>query len=636
MSPMLMNEEMCCETKEEISLSPSDPETPPADERDISINSEASGATDAAGVYFKGIEEDDGIPMISAVLPDVEKGNTNPLKAINTDYDIYNHLSPSQQAVLANVVHIPKWLLFIEYPFRVKDDKGEVLPEATGWSMDAAARGPLNIVGTYVGSCLLTLASLEAMNNNDNKIYGMKPSSLLAAVAGAVTLVAALIMPFIGALVDRSHHRKTMGILTAIIVVITTGFQISISETNWPVILCLEVIGGISLITHTTSVFSYMPDLSNSESVIVKYSTGFHTRKFLCMTVVSLSTAVFSVVTRVPGERAMNQIRLCRFASSVTFTIAFILLGYAWTFLFRKRAPLQQKMEGKSLMTSGLTSIKRSSRKIFACISNYRALKWLMISMLFSPEAGAGTVLSIATTLMLIHLKMSAMQLSIAVLLLQVFNIVGAYISKVICQRINPFVSYQIALGSFAVASLLTGLTTTSERIWLVYIYAAIWGISFGCFYATQRVLFCRLTPKGKQFEFMGFFMFFGNLLGWLPPIIFTVMNEKGVRMQYAFCVLPVFSAISLFFTFLMGSYEEAIESVEVMNDDSDFELPDDAYSASQSKTREMDGTSTEKDSITYDDGLSFTSNSGKLDLKGGCRRSPAYKGPTSLSNSDL
>jgi len=259
-----------------------------------------------------------------------------------------------------------------------------------------------------------------------------------------------------------------------------------------------------------------------------------------------------------------------------------------------------------------------------------------MIAMLFSPEAGAGTVLSIATTYMTIYLRMSALELSLAVLLLQVFNIVGSLISKFICDRFTPFTSYRISICTFAVASALTAFTSTPDRIWLVYVYASLWGIAFGCFYATQRVLFCTLIPKGKQFEFMGFFMFFGNLLGWLPPIIFTIMNEKGVNMRFGMGVLPVFSAISFMFTLAMGSYEDAMESVCDMDNDSDFELQDDHYSASQAKTKTLDGTHDEKDSTHFDDNQSIAANLfGQPDLKGGCRRSPAYKGPAMHSYSE-
>jgi len=302
MKPMPLNNEVNGEVngevKEKIQSSPSDSEF------DIEPNfpsvSEASAETDAAGVYTKGMIQED-----ATEIPDIE----DPRKIKPEDIRRSYQLSPSEQAVLANTIHVPRWLSFIEYPFRVKNDKGDVLPEATGWSMDASARGPLNIVGIHVGSCLLTLASLEAkcdlrQPTCDNQIYGMKPSSLLTTVTAAVTLIAALMMPFVGAVVDRTYHRKTIGIITAIIVVITTGAQILINESNWFLILCLEVVGGISLIMHTTSVFSYMPDLSHSESVIVKYSTGFHIRKFLCMTFFSLSTTAFGYLTRVKGQRA--------------------------------------------------------------------------------------------------------------------------------------------------------------------------------------------------------------------------------------------------------------------------------------------------------------------------------------------
>mmetsp|Transcript_29483 Transcript_29483/g.44633 ORF Transcript_29483/g.44633 Transcript_29483/m.44633 type:complete len:612 (-) Transcript_29483:67-1902(-) len=540
-----------------------------------------------------------------------------------------DNLSPSEIAVLENEILIPKWLRFIEYPFKIKNKKGDFLIEATGWSMDAAARGPLNQAGTYFGACLLTLASVEAGCNGifcgeDNRIYGMKPSSLLTTVTAVVSVLAALVMPVVGAIVDHSYHRKTIGSLTAVAVLIATGSQIGISESNWFIILCLEALGGLSLMVHTTSVFTYMPDLSLDEAQIVKYSTGFHIRRYVISSMFTAACTLYSFFSRVDGDMIGNQIRLCRFAASLAFSIAAILLGYAWIFCFRKRQPSRKKPVEKSLVSVGFSSVCKSLGRILGCISKYRALRWLMISMLFSPEAGAGAVLSIATTFLTIYLRMKALQLSITVLIMFCTQIPGSVVSSYLCKNFNPFISYRVALATFAISSAITAVVLNPEQIWLVYIFSGIWGFAFGCFYSTQRVLFCNLIPQGKQFEYMGFFAFFGNLLSWLPPILFTILNERGVSMRIGFALLPIFSFVALFFTLFMGSYSDALQAVEVMEEESwQSDAESDAVMMStQEETRETTLASTQEYIIDSVRTL------GCSDLNGGCRRSPAYRGP--------
>eukprot|EP00547_Thalassionema_nitzschioides_P011829 CAMPEP_0194261294 /NCGR_PEP_ID=MMETSP0158-20130606/45952_1 /TAXON_ID=33649 /ORGANISM="Thalassionema nitzschioides, Strain L26-B" /LENGTH=717 /DNA_ID=CAMNT_0039001411 /DNA_START=24 /DNA_END=2178 /DNA_ORIENTATION=- len=573
-------------------------------------SSDSDGKTDVAKIIcIKDLEASDA--------DDTDKAN-------NCKITLCNQLSRSEVAVLENNVHVPKWLRFIEYPFKIRSDKGDFLPEATGWSMDATARGPVNQAGTYFGACLLTLASAQAGCNGmvcgeDNRIYGMKPSSLLTTVTAVVSVVAALVMPLTGAVVDHSSHRKTIGVATAIAVLIATGAQIGISESNWFVILCLEAVGGFSLIVHTTSVFSYMPDLSLVESQIVKYSTGFHIRRYTVSGIFTGACTLYSFLSKVDGDRIGNQIRLCRFAASFSFSIAVVLFGYAWIFCFRKRPPSRKKPAEKSLMAIGFSSVSKTFGRIFSCVSKYRALKWLMISMLFSPESGAGTVLSIATTFLTVYLRMKALQLSITVFVMFVAQIPGSIIGKLLCNRFNPFVSYRASLAAFAVSAAITVVVLNPERIWLVYVLSGIWGCAFGCFYSTQRVLFCKLIPSGKQFEFMGFFAFSGNLLSWLPPILFTILNEQGVSMRIGFSLLPAFSFVSLFFSLFMGSYSDAVEAAAAMEEESEK-----LEASIQEETKQTALSS--NDVNTFDDSISC--NVVGSDFDGGCRRSPAYKGP--------
>jgi len=450
----------------------------------------------------------------------------------------------------------------------------------------------------------------------------MKPSSLLTTVTAIFSVLAALIMPFVGAVVDHSSHRKTIGVATAIAVLIAIGAQIGISESNWFIILCFEALGGFSLMVHTTSVFSYMPDLSMIESQVVKYSSGFHIRRYAISSIFTAACTAYSFLSKVNGDRIGNQIRLCRFAASFAFSVAVILFGYAWIFCFRKRPPSREKPADTSLITIGCSSVSKTMGRIFGCISKYRALKWLMISMLFSPECGAGAVLSIATTFLTVFLRMTALQLSIAVFIMFVAQIPGSIISRLVCMRFDPFVSYRGSLAAFVVSAAITAVVLTPERIWLVYVLSGAWGCIFGCFYSTQRVLFCKLIPNRKQFEFMGFFAFFGNLFSWLPPILFTILNEKGVSMRIGFALLPAFSVVSLFFTFFMGSYSDALEAAVVMEEESK-EFGTDMISLQEQTKRT--GMTSSQDSLFSGYKVEDPAPTG------GCRRKPSNKGGPSL-----
>jgi MFS family permease len=91
---------------------------------------------------------------------------------------------------------------------------------------------------------------------------------------------------------------------------------------------------------------------------------------------------------------------------------------------------------------------------------------------------------------------------------------------------------------------------------------SSTWGFCMGWTYPSQRVLFVTLSPKGQEAEIMGCFFFIGQVLGWLPPLLFTVMNEHGVNMRWGFGVISFFCAFAVLCTLPMGSYRHATELV--------------------------------------------------------------------------
>ena len=109
---------------------------------------------------------------------------------------------------------------------------------------------------------------------------------------------------------------------------------------------------------------------------------------------------------------------------------------------------------------------------------------------------------------------------------------------------------------------------TGPERSQWVYLFAAIWGVSFGWTYPSQRVLFCTLIPKRQETEMMGLFVFFGQIFGWLPPIVFTLMNEQNVDMRWGLSVMPFFTSLALCCTVRMGNYDSAVAQVDQNSED--------------------------------------------------------------------
>ena len=495
-------------------------------------------------------------------------------------------LTISEEATLASSKRFkpPKFLKVVfETPFRTKNPThGGHVEEATAWAMDAAGRGPLNQAGSYIGVAILALATIDAgcdlPATCPNRVYGFKPSSMLTMASVITGVASAVLMPFIGAIVDHTRHRKTVGVITAILVCAITAFQITISLDTWFACLVLEMLGGFTLIMHFMAVMAYLPDLTEVEYELTHYTSRFN----IVMYMVQLVYVVFLIgMTYGIG---LNTVETARVAAAGAFVIAAVLFLYSWTFLFRKRPALSKVEEGDHLLTSGFKQLWRTSKKIFY---RYSSLKWFMLALLFSPEAGAGVVLSIAVTFLAVTLQMAGIEVGITSLVLLLFTVPGSLFSNWFMRKYNPLNSFRFGLIflMLVIAATVGFLDRPSRKNW-TYLVAVFWGIAYGWIFPSQRTLQVTLTPRGQETEIMGMFTFVTQVIGWLPALIFSIMNERGIDMRWGFSILSFMMAISVALLCGVGKYENAVKQVKEEGEREQAEL---SATAAEAAERERD-----------------------------------------------
>jgi len=507
-----------------------------------------------------------------------------------SSYRSSSKLTISEEATLASSKRFkpPKFLKVIfETPFRTKNPThGGHVEEATAWAMDAAGRGPLNQAGSYIGVAILRLATIDAgcdlPATCSNRVYGFKPSSMLTMASVITGVASALLMPFIGAIVDHTRHRKTVGVITAILVSAITGFQTTISLDTWFACLVLEMLGGFTLIMHFMAVMAYLPDLTEVEYELTHYTSRFN----ICMYMVQLFYVVFLIgMTYGIG---LNTVETARVAAAGALVISAVLFFYSWTFLFRKRPALSKVKEGDHLLTSGFKQLWRTSKKIFY---RYSSLKWFMLALLFSPEAGAGVVLSVVVTFLAVTLQMTGIEVGITSLIMLLITVPGSLFSNWFMRKYNPLNSFRFGLVFLimVIAATIGFLDRPSRKNWTFFI-AIFWGIAYGWIFPSQRTLQVTLTPRGQETEIMGMFTFVTQVIGWLPALIFSIMNERGIDMRWGVSILCWMMAISVALLSGVGKYEDAVKQVKEEGEREQAELAATAAEAAERDVEEEVG----------------------------------------------
>lgn len=435
--------------------------------------------------------------------------------------------------------------------------------EALGWTLDAAARGPI-VMGTavFVGSELLRLAKLDAgcaansdyegYESCDNRVFGMKPTSLLTNIMAVVGLMSAFLMPLIGSVIDHTKYRRAVGRISAGLMTVFVLIQMLLLPRHWFAASIMQVLVAFSYMVHLTVVYAYLPELTTSAERLVNYTAQFTAAQYSSSVV--FLVAMVAILTLAPSNLLQSYASV-DFSQSVIVFVCTIFLGFAWTFLFRKRPASQRVPEDSTLLMAGFHKIFQTSNTI---LLHHNAIKWFLLSLTFT-EAATSTFSTIAITYMTDQLNFTSRENGICILTLLLFAVPGTRLAAW-ANSINPIRSLQACL-------ILWITTTTLAAIILrdpgqqsaAYVFAALWGLCLGWIHPTEKTLYCTIIPRGQEAELMGTFICAGQVLSWMPSLVFSIMNEAGISMRIGLFSLTIYFIVSFCILFLFGDYEEAM-----------------------------------------------------------------------------
>ena len=123
----------------------------------------------------------------------------------------------------------------------------------------------------FLSTAFIYLASEDAgcvddegnvMETCNNKIYGFKPASLIANIAVISGLLSALLMPFTGAIVDYTSHRRNTGIVAAVLIILIQGAQIALFSSTWFPMMVFQAIAGFVYQVEVLASYAYLPDIA--------------------------------------------------------------------------------------------------------------------------------------------------------------------------------------------------------------------------------------------------------------------------------------------------------------------------------------------------------------------------------------
>jgi MFS-type transporter involved in bile tolerance (Atg22 family) len=453
----------------------------------------------------------------------------------------------------------------------IATEKSRQKDEILGWTLDSAARGVVVMAtAVFVSSELLRLAkeatgcigAEDEMFDEycaDSRVYGMRPSSLLTNIVMVTGLLSAFIMPLCGSIIDHTDLRRAAGSLSAAVLAILVLIQMLVMHRFWFLAAILQVFIAASYTVHLTVVYAYFPELSQDHTVLAEYAARFAAFQYGT----SVIFLIFMVAVLATVDR--ETVNSATISQAIVFVVCLGCFGYSWNRLFRPRQATQKVPEGSTLVTAGFRKILRTAKTI---LQNHDAIKWLLLSVAFT-EAATTTFSTIAITYMTEQLNFTAEENGVAILILLLFSVPGAKIAAYLTRILNPIKSLQACLTLWIVTISAAAICLDSrEQMLLAYGFAALWGTALGWTFPTEKTLYVTIIPRGQEAELMGTYICACQVISWLPPLVFTLLNEAGYPMRVGVCSLTAFFLSSLLILFLMGDYGDAVTHARAIDEE--------------------------------------------------------------------
>ena len=439
-------------------------------------------------------------------------------------------------------------------PPYLRYDHGPI--EATGLTLDAYARAYILMSSIFLGPALLQFsteaAGCESELNCDARVFGMKPSSILSNIAVVSGLAASLSMPIFGAVVDHTSYRQQVGKYSAYALSTVKLIEAMVSPSTWFFVAWLQVLSGLLFYMHIVATYAYTSELTKETSEQTKYNTYFFVVLYASTLIYMAKILTLSYVF---NQDDVGTARISQVVTGLTSGSMFFL---AWRF-FGHREPSSSLPPGHTLGTVGFYKVWKTSRTIHRSMP---ALKRLMGSVLFA-ESAMNAIITIATTYMSTFLDMTSSEIGSVFLVVLIMGIPGAKLGELLAFRINPLVSAKVCLLMFFLSTSAAAIVLTGpENKQYAIIFGVLWGICMGWLHPMHTVLFIGLTPGDARTEFMGIYIFCQQVLSWLPPLVFTILNEFGASMSIGLASLDIFFFIGLVCLQSIGRYDHLVSAV--------------------------------------------------------------------------
>ena len=427
------------------------------------------------------------------------------------------------------------------------------------------------MANVFLSSALIYLASEEAgcvdpdkeeiIDNCDNTVRGFRPAALITNIATVSGLLGAFFTPVLGAVIDYTSYRRTVGLATAATAILIQGVQIYTVESTWFVMSILQALAGFAFAIQVLAVYAYLPEIARDVGGAVMNG---HTKWFVFIQ--HVSQILFLLVVIIVGiGLGLDTVESGQAGQILVTVVGTISFTWAWLFCLPECPPRRPLPEGATLWLEGFRQNWRTFQKIRR---HYRkGVFWMMLSALVG-EAGVTALIPVSITFLTDELKLGGIEVGIVFLFALLASLPGTFVGAWVTSRTSPRESWICNMIVWVLVTFAGAFALHESRAYLAYAFAILWGILLGWYYPVGNLFFSLCVPAGQEAEMTGFLLYMYNALVWLPPVVVSFIVEMDGNTRWGLMSLLIFQGLAIVFLLRSAPWSEVMaEATKIVPD---------------------------------------------------------------------
>ncbi|MGA4728306.1 MFS transporter [Micromonospora taraxaci] len=418
--------------------------------------------------------------------------------------------------------------------------------ERRGWYIYDWANSAFQttVITVFLGPFLTTVAEVAAgcelgADSCDGFVYplGIKVAagSYYPYLISLSVFLTVFVLPVIGAIADRSAHKKRLlggaaftGAGATIAMAFVTGDRYLLGGALF---LVANISFGAAIVVYN----SFLPQLGGPDERDGISSRGWALGYLGGGLLLALNLVAITLLD--DGDSPQRTLDLARWSivSAGVWWALFTLVPLRW---LRERPSAAALTGGGNVVTDGFRQLGRTVREIKA----YPLTLYFLLAFLVYND-GIQTVITLASQYGTEELRLEQSTLIITILLVQFLAFGGALSLGALARRIGAWKTVLLSLVLWTGVIIAAFRLPAEAPVPFMVLGAAI-GLVLGGSQALSRSLFSQLIPTGKEGEYYGFYEISDKGTSWLGPLAFGLVFQLTSSYRVGLVSLLIFFVV--------------------------------------------------------------------------------------------